>query len=307
MVNRCFDQTLDKPITVGIWWRSLRTYAFVATIIPLVCAALIGARVDGLQIDLFATGVMLLSALLLHAGTNVLNDYFDFTMGFDTAVSAGSSGLLVNGKASPAFFRISGIIYLTTAVLFGLILIWRRGLTMTLLGVIGLLGAIFYSHRYGYKYRGFGEIAVFILMGPILYCAAYLAATATLPWRSLLLSLPYACFVAAIMLVNNIRDYEIDRITGMRTLPHLIGVRKAKVLFTILMVTPYVLNLIFQYCKLWPRLTLITLLSLTANIPLVFRVFKSEATDSGMSHTPQKTALNYMLFGVLLIFGLVFS
>lgn len=307
MVSRCLDQTLNKPITIGVWWRSLRSYAFVATIIPVVCAALIGARVDGIQIDMLATGVILLSALLLHAGTNVLNDYFDFTMGFDTAVSAGSSGLLVTGKVSPGFFRISGIIYLTAAMLLGLILIWSRGLTMVLLGVIGLPGAIFYSHRYGYKYRGFGEAAVFILMGPILYCAAYFAATAKLPWRALLLSLPYACFVAAIMLVNNIRDNKIDRITGMRTLPHMIGVSRAKMIFAILMIIPYVMSLIFQYCKLWPRLTLITLLSVTANIPLVFRVLKSSATDSGMSHTPQKTALIYMFFGVLLIIGLVFS
>ncbi len=124
------------------------------------------------------SGVLLAAALLLHAGVNVLNDYYDFTLGYDTPAAAGDSGLLTGGVVRPAYMRRWGHAYLAAGALLGVLLgVWRHP-GLLALGGAGLAGAFFYSHRRGYKYRGVGEPCVFVLMGPLLFAAAWLAAAA---------------------------------------------------------------------------------------------------------------------------------
>ncbi len=91
--------------------------------------------------------LMLFCALLLHAGVNLLNDYYDFVLGFDTAEARGSSGLLTGGIVNPKYMLYWGRFYLFAGAAAGLFLVMARGWPLFLMGFAGLAGAWFYSHR----------------------------------------------------------------------------------------------------------------------------------------------------------------
>ncbi len=291
----------------AVWWRSLRAYSFTATLIPVVCAALAAWRVGGHAVSLPACALMLAAALLLHAGVNALNDYYDFILGFDTAAAAGSSGVLAAGLVAPGRLWRWGMSYLAAGAAAGAWLAWLRGPWILALGACGWLGAAFYSHRRGYKYRGWGEPAVFALMGPILFCAAYLAAGGRLEPRALWLSLPFACLVTAIMLVNNLRDLEMDRAAGFRTLPARIGPRAAKGLYGALLAAPPLLTALFALRGHAPRLALLALAAVVPAAALIHRVCRAAPPYASLADAPQQTAALYLLFGMLTACGWAFG
>ena len=290
-------------LTIG--WRALRAYSFTATIIPVVCASLTAARIGGTAISINMCAWMLVSALLLHAGTNLLNDYYDYTLGFDSAAAVGSSGLLVAKIVAPAYFWRWGMGYLAAGAVVGLALAATlHNPWLVVLGAFGWLGAFFYSHNHGYKYKGWGEPLVFLMMGPILFCSAYLVASGRCDLRALWVSLPFGCWVASVLLVNNLRDLDMDGGAGFRTLPARIGSGAAKGLFAVLVTSAFALPGLYVYIGWLPRAVLLTGGALIPAAALVRRVCKAQPPYESLAKAPEMTAALYLLYGVLFALGL---
>ncbi len=90
-------------------------------------------------------------------------------------------------------------------------------------------GAWLYSGgRRPYGYHGFGEVAVLFFFGFVATLGSAYVQHRTLPsaawWGSLVVGLP-AC---AVLVVNNLRDIETDRVAGKRTLAVRIGGRRTR-------------------------------------------------------------------------------
>jgi 1,4-dihydroxy-2-naphthoate octaprenyltransferase len=279
------------------WARALRAYSFTATTIPVVCAFL-SARAQGLPVAWNLFPLMLLCALLLHAGVNLLNDYYDFVLGFDTAEARGSSGLLTEGVVKPEYMLNWGRFYLFTGAAAGLLLAAMRGWPLLLMGASGLAGAWFYSHRCGYKYKGLGEPFVFVLMGPLLFGGAFYAATGTITAAATGPALSCGCLVTAILLVNNLRDIKMDSAAGFITLPMRLGSAGTKKLYAALIIIAFVATSAAG--------VLLPLLSLPVAWRRVRTVLAADELETGLASAPQQTAALYLIFGVLLAAGLAF-
>ena len=280
------------------WARALRAYSFTATAIPVVCAFL-SARAQGLPVAWTLLPLMLFCALLLHAGVNLLNDYYDFVLGFDTVEARGSSGLLTEGIVKPKYMFRWGRFYIFVGASAGLLLAAVRGWPMLIMGIAGLAGAWFYSHRSGYKYKGLGELFVFVLMGLLLFGGAFYAATGTATIAAVWPALACGCLVTAILLVNNLRDIQMDGLAGFTTLPIRIGAARTKKIYAALVVTALI-----AACAAGVFLPLLSL-------PFAWRRIRSVQTATDLSHdladAPQQTAAFYLIFGALLAAGLAGS
>jgi len=205
------------------WFLITRAYAFPATLIPLVLSLVVAIR-NGLRIDWGFLPFLFLSGLCFHAGTNLANDYFDFRNGVDAGGSDQSTWSLSRGLLSPRdAARWTAAFYLG-AFLLGMPLLIRWGWPLTALAVTGFVGGYFYTAPpISYKYRGWGEVGVFLLMGPLLAEAGHISLTG-IPSRDVLVfSLPCGFLVASIMYGNNVRDLESDRSGGLRTLAVRLG------------------------------------------------------------------------------------
>ena len=103
------------------WFTALRPVSFTASIIPVLVGTAIAAEenFDGL---LFA--LALLGAVAIHAGTNLVNDYFDHVKGTDTPDALGPSGVIQQGVLSPKAVLAGGFVAFAVGAVIGLIRLW---------------------------------------------------------------------------------------------------------------------------------------------------------------------------------------
>ncbi|MGE5197741.1 MAG: prenyltransferase, partial [Deltaproteobacteria bacterium] len=133
-----------KRSRLSVWIQVARIFSFTASLTPVcIAAALAFAYGESSAWVLFP--LVAACALLFHAGTNVVSEYFDFKKGVDTSYKFGSSRVLVDGLMPPGQVLIGGYALFAAGFLIGLILVAVRGWPVFILGVIGLLGGLFYS------------------------------------------------------------------------------------------------------------------------------------------------------------------
>ncbi len=287
---------------LGVWWQALRAYSFPASVVPVLVGTALALNAGGEVYWGLLPGVLVCS-VLFQAGTNVINDYFDFVRGVDKDDSSGgSSGVLTKGLLTPPEVFAYGVGLFGAGVLLGLVLLYYRGLPMLLLGAVGLLGGYLYTGGpKGYKYHALGDVLVFLLMGPLMVVGSYYALTGGLTLTVFLASLPVGSLVAAIMAVNNHRDAATDREAEVRTLSNVIGFRASMVENLLLPVSAYLsvaLMAFFGVLPVWSLLTFLSLPLALANL----RDIKNSGEESAreLGYLVVRTAQLHLIFGVLL-------
>jgi 1,4-dihydroxy-2-naphthoate polyprenyltransferase len=217
--------------------RLARVPTLAATAVPILVGGALGVsegRFSALAwLDIF------LCALLMQIGTNVLNEYGDYRNAVDTRPSPGIAGVIVSGEMSAKeVFKVAVAVY-SLALVLGLILVFFRGIVMLYLGGAAALAGIFYSAGpLPISSTPFGETLVGLVMGPVEVISASLAASGRISNLDFVFSVPVSLMVAAILLTNNLRDFEKDRGHGRHTLPVVIGRDSgSKVLLTLVMLT----------------------------------------------------------------------
>lgn len=289
-----------------LWWQSLRAYSFAMTVIPVGCAFLFARALDRPVLwPLLAP--MLISALLLHTGVNVLNDYYDFVLGFDTDEASGASGVLQSGRVAPRTLLRQGQISLAAGCIAGLPLLAVRGWPVLPAALAGLAGAFFYSHPKGYKYKGLGEPLVFLLMGPLLFLTAVYAACGTVPSAAALPAGGFGCLVTAVLLLNNLRDLEMDRRGGFTTLPMRMGPAWSKRLYALLIIAAFAVPPALFASGSFDPAVLLPVLALPGAVRRMRAVFAAETPATDLKDGPPQTAALYLLYGLLMAAGLWIS
>ena len=162
----------------GAIYEILRPFAFTASVIPVLAGAALAWVNELWNWPPFVASV--LGAVLLHAGTNVVNEIYDVRKGIDTITSPRASHAIVKGRISErAALAFAGSAF-ALAVVVGAYLAWLRGPAIVVLGVLGLVGGYGYTAPpLQYKYHALGVPLVFLLMGPLMVEGAYYAVTGT--------------------------------------------------------------------------------------------------------------------------------
>ena len=248
--------------------------------------------------------------ILAHAGTNTLNDVFDFQSGVDV-VGAPTTLYrrhpLVEGDFSlVALFGLSVFCY-AGAALIGAFFILLRGPLIILLMLIGAFAGIFYTAGpVKYKHCGLGEIVVFLMWGPLMTSASYCIQSKS--WEDLdkvlLLSIPQGLWVALVLLANNIKDIDYDGSSRLTTLGTLLGRKKAVALFTFIVLLIYALTLLWIIFDIVSSWALLTTFSARPIAKLIFR-FRHEETVP--ADADPRTAQAGMFYGIALIVSLLLS
>ena len=168
---------------------------------------------------LLSAVLALVGALLIQIGTNFSNDYADFVHGADTADRVGPLRVTQAGLVSPEAMRRATVLVFAAAVAAGAYLIWRGGWPVLAIGVASIVSGILYTAgKKSIGYLGLGDIFVFVFFGPIAVAGTFYVQALTLSWEVVLVGLGPGFLSVCILLANNIRDVEGDRIAGKRTL-----------------------------------------------------------------------------------------
>jgi len=227
----------------------------------------------------------LATAVLLQVLSNFANDYGDFINGADEKRISKYERVLQSGKISPKQMRWMLIILtlLTFVTGISLIIFAANALGTTALlvffgiGILCIIAAITYTiGKKPYGYIGMGDIAVFIFFGIVGVCGIYVLQTRQWDWHVLLPAASFGLLSMGVLNINNIRDLESDRISGKKTLVVRIGLEKAKIYHTWLILIAVILGIVSTLLDFHSAFQLLYLLTIPFFIMNVYRVRSSK-------------------------------
>ena len=290
---------------LAIWFQAVRAPFFTAAVLPVLLALVYALW---LHIPVFwpILPLTILGMIFLHAGTNCINDYYDYKNGVDKKATFGSSRVLVDALMSPRHLWIESILFFSLGSIMGLIIVAWRGPVILAIGLLGILGGYFYSARpLGLKYLAWGDVMVFLLFGPLLIWGAYYALTGTHNWQIICASIPLGLLVTGILHANNIRDMRNDTTAGIKTMALLLGLQGAKAEYFLLLTTAYSLVMIMVIVGILPWHTLAVFLSLPLAIKNIRAIVRVQEDDlKAIATMDVQTAQLHLIFGMILTLSL---
>ncbi len=288
---------------VRVWWMATRPFSFTASLVPVTLGAVLAAY-DG-YFDLWLFALTLVGSVLIHAGTNLANDYFDWKKGADTPESLGPNRALQEGMLTPQQVFVGALVCFGVGSLIGLYLVAVRGVFILMLGILSVLAGWFYTAGpKAFAYIGLGEIVVFVFMGPVMVIGSYYVQAQAAPLHGVLLSLPIGLLVAAILHANNMRDLEGDLAKNKRTLANILGRQASKWEYLVLVSGSFVVLVVLVVIGYAPLLALLPLLVMPMGISLVQRAYATDEPRT-LNRVLRATARLHGWFGWLLILGFV--
>ncbi len=291
----------NPPSRLTAWYNATRPRVFTASYVPMGVAAAVAVQ-DGVFRPLPFV-LALIGVMLLQTGANLVNEYFDYVRGADELKEAGQGFIIKRKILSPREVGLGAIASLVAGSLIGLLLLANSGPLLWWIGIGGVLVAITYTAGpFPLAYNGLGEIAAGVFMGPMIVVGAYYVMDTEVDPALLLISLPVALMVAAILHANNIRDMPADRAANKRTLVVMFGLRFARAEYVALVGGAYVSLVALVIAGLVPPGGLLALLTLPEARRLI-AIFYTH-TDTPTLHQAQgRTARLHGLFGLLLVIG----
>lgn len=218
----------------------LRTLPLAITPILLGAAsALVGGRFD-LWLTLLAAAV----ALLLQIGVNYANDYSDGIRGTD-ARRVGPTRITASGLVRPKAVKLAAFISFGLAAIAGLAVTAITGHWWFIaVGIVCIIAAWYYTGgKHPYGYAGLGELAVFVFFGLVATVGTSYIQEGTLNPIAVIFGVNSGFFASAVLMVNNIRDIDTDKVSGKRTLAVKVGRRAAKGMFFAMLWLPLVIHI----------------------------------------------------------------
>ncbi|MBM4026328.1 MAG: 1,4-dihydroxy-2-naphthoate octaprenyltransferase [Planctomycetes bacterium] len=241
------------PSALSIVFLAARPQYLGASVAPVLVGSALGYAVVGrFEVALFALAVLAIMAL--HAGANVVNDYFDHLSGNDwinenpTPFSGGRQ-YIQRGLLSPRATLLTGTVYLAAGAGIGLVIVaLSRSAVILGIGVAGVLGAFFYTagpFRLGY--RGVGEIVIGVLFGILPVYGSYYLQTRSLDLLPLLPALIVAILIFLVILVNEFPDLPADAQVRKRTMVVALGVPACVLIYRATMAATYLLAVLMLF------------------------------------------------------------
>jgi 1,4-dihydroxy-2-naphthoate polyprenyltransferase len=231
----------------GTWLREIRAPFLVASAIPVIVGSAAGYAACGHFRWAFFLSA-LTGAMLLHAGANVANDYFDHVSGNDAANHnltpfSGGSRVIQQGLMTPrAVLAEAAVLWLAGVSIGGALATLLGSVFLWVLTAVGFAGGLLYTAppvRLGY--RGFGETAFAVIFGVLPVMGAFYLQTGEVAAWTLIPGGLLGVLVSLILLANEFPDEEADRATGKRTLVVLLGRERAARLYFVLLGGAYIL------------------------------------------------------------------
>ena len=291
-----------KTNSIKAWILAARpkTLAAAATPVLLGCAL---AYTDGI-FQWIPAILCFLFAFSMQIDANFINDYYDYLKGSDREDRLGPERACAQGWITlPAMKK--GMIFITLLSCFwGLLLLKYCGLEMIPVGLLCVLFAFLYTAGpYPLAYHGWGDVLVIVFFGFVPVGCTYYTMAHDWSWNVTIACAACGLVSDLLLMLNNYRDREQDKISGKRTLIVRFGEKAGRYAYLILGILAVGLCTIYAFngylmASLLPILFLI--LHFTTWREMV-RIYQGKALNIVLG----KTARNIVVFGLLLSLGLI--
>ena len=296
--NRTFKNWV---IAVRPWSFTTSSIAVLVTIAYLFYISSNGTAGGG--VDWLNAALCLPLLMILHAGGNLVSDYYDFVKGVDGPDCVNGVTWIRSGLFLPKEILHYGWALLAVGSLIGLAILMRSDFSAIWIGVLGLLLPLFYYLLKSHVLCDVDILLCFALLPGIGTC--YVATGCYHP-EMLLYCLPFGLHIVAILHANNTRDIVSDRKVGLNTICGKVGVRASQWIYFAEIVLPYLLVVLFCFLCGLSQWLLITFLSLPVAVRnLKAMMGKGNVENGRIMRLDQSTAQFQFLFGLLYALGFV--
>ena len=245
-----------------------------------------------------------LGAAFIQIGTNLFNDVGDYLRGTDTPERLGPKRATAEGWLGAGAVRVGAWLAFSLAFLCGIYLVGHGGWPIVVIGLASLAAG--WSYTGGPKpiaYGPLGEIFVFVFFGLVAVGGSYYLQTLTLTAVALIAAALVGIHAAAVITVNNYRDLDGDARNGKNTLAVLLGRPATRQVYTLEMLSPFLLLLLLAPGLGW--LAALPLFSLPLAIRLIQR-FHREVPGPVFNNILAATAGLQLAFALLLTLAFSF-
>ena len=236
------------------WILGARIKTLPAAIAPVI----VGTSLAD-QIKVINALLALTVSLSLQIAVNYANDFSDGVRGTDTN-RVGPTRLVASKLATASSVKNASFISFFVAIIAGTLLAFNTSVWLIAVGLISILAAWGYTGgKKPYGYLGFGELAVFIFFGVVATVGSYYVQVEQISSSALLLSIPMGSLSCAILVINNLRDLNQDKLVSKRTMAVKLGDANTRIFYLVLLVLAQVSAAAAASINIYALLTLLWL------------------------------------------------
>ncbi|WP_407444280.1 1,4-dihydroxy-2-naphthoate octaprenyltransferase [Fibrobacter sp.] len=203
------------------WLLAARPKTLTGAMIPVMLAGSLAFYNDSFKPSLWICCAAF--ACLMQIAANFINDIYDFLKGTDRKDRLGPERACAQGWITPKAMKIGIFIDVSIACAFGLLAVtlsWEtlpyHGFEFIVLGAVCVIFAFLYT--IGLSYLGLGDILVLVFFGFVPVCGTYYLQALTIDAGALIISVISGIAIDALLVINNYRDRDQDKISGKKTI-----------------------------------------------------------------------------------------
>ena len=291
-----------KTNSIKAWVLAARPKTLAAAATPVLLGCSLAASDGWLQ---FIPALLcFLFAFTMQIDANFINDFFDFLKGSDREDRLGPERACAQGWITLNAMK-HGIASATIlSCIWGVLILFFSGLEMIPVGLLCILFAFLYTAGpYPLAYHGWGDVLVIVFFGFVPVGCTYYTMCHDWTWNVTIACLASGLVSDLLLMLNNYRDREQDKISGKRTLVVRFGAKAGRWMYFALGLIACLLCLLFVITgQLWaailPQLFLFPHLNTWQHM---VKINKGKELNKVLG----ETARNIALFGVLLSLGLI--
>lgn len=252
----------------------------------------------------------ILTTISLQVLSNLANDYGDGVKGTDNQNRIGPERAIQSGKITPNQMFNAIKINILIVVLLTFLLIYNAftvnhflySLLFFVLGLLCIYAAIKYTvGSTAYGYRALGDIMVFIFFGLVSVMGTYFLFAKQLDHVLILPACIIGLLSMGVLNLNNMRDIESDVASNKITIAVKLGISKAKMYHSVLIISAMLLSAIFAI--LYYR-SFSNLIFLMVFIPLIKHIISINTTKDPKLLDPQLKILALSTFALAILLGI---
>jgi 1,4-dihydroxy-2-naphthoate octaprenyltransferase len=240
----------------------------------------------------------------MQIDANFINDYYDYLKGSDREDRLGPERACAQGWITLSAMKKGMIVTTLLSCFWGLLLLKYCGLEMIPVGMLCVLFAFLYTAGpYPLAYHGWGDVLVIVFFGFVPVGCTYYTMAHDWTWNVTIACAACGLVSDLLLMLNNYRDREQDKISGKRTLIVRFGEKAGRYAYLILGILAVGLCSFYAFKGLFMAslLPLLFLIPHIATWKQMVRIFQGKELNIVLG----KTARNIVVFGLLLSLGLI--
>jgi len=290
---------------MSAWVLASRPATLPAATAPVVVGSALAAAAGVFLWD--ALIVILFAALAIQIGVNFANDLADAEKGADTEARIGPTRAVATGLLSAGQMKRGIVVAFGLAAIAGVYLTWLAGWVILAIGIVSIIAALGYTNGpIPYGYYGLGELFVFIFFGLVATVGTRYVYDMTAPADAWFGGTAIGLLAAAILVANNVRDVDTDRVAGKHTLAVLLGRNAARWLYTVTVLGSFAVVAAAVLLGILPACSLLTFLALPLTVSPIRTIF-TETAGPPLIGVLKGTARLQLVFAALLAVGVLIA